>query len=66
MANKINLNEASIDEISGIEGITKETAQSIVSYRENKKGRIQSLDEISGLNGIDVYLLEKIRDTSTI
>lgn len=66
MANKINLNEASVDEISNIEGISRETAQSIVSYRENKKGKIESLDEIGGINGIDFYLLENIRDASNI
>lgn len=66
MANKINLNKASVDEISNIEGITNETAQAIVDYRKSKKGEIQSLDELSGLNGIDLYLLENIRDASEI
>lgn len=66
MANKIDLNKASAEEISNIEGITKETAKAIVDYRENKKGNIKRLDELGGLNGIDFYLMENIRNASNL
>lgn len=64
MANKIDLNNASVEEISRIEGITNEMAKAIVEYRENKDGKIENLDELNGLNGIDFYLMENIRKAS--
>ena len=66
MGNQIDLNRASSDQISKIEGITKETAEAIVDYRENKKGDIKRLDELAGLNGMDYYLLENIRNASNL
>ncbi|MGK7390400.1 MAG: ComEA family DNA-binding protein [Candidatus Cyclobacteriaceae bacterium M2_1C_046] len=66
MTNKIDLNRASADEISNIDGITKETAEAIVDYRENKKGNIERLDELAGLNGLDYYLMENIRNSTDL
>jgi len=48
----VNINTASVEELQGLWGVGRITANRIVDYR-NQHGRIQSLDELTQIKGID-------------
>ena len=59
--NKIDLNEAEIDDLMAIPGIGYETANEIVQLRE-KKGGFKNLEELLEVRGIGKKKLERIRN----
>lgn len=59
--NKIDLNEAEIDELMAIPGIGFETAREIIQLRE-KKGGFKNLEELLKIRGIGKKKLEKLRN----
>ena len=60
-AQKININSATADELVTVEGITAESAQSIIKYRLTN-GPFKNLDELSKVKDIDVQLIQNIKD----
>lgn len=56
----IKINFASVEEISQLPGIGIKTANNIIEYR-NKKGKINTADELLNVKGIGKTKLEKIR-----
>jgi len=61
----ININKASLAELTGISGIGESRAQAIIDYRE-KNGGFRSVEEIKKVDGIKDGLFSKIKDYITI
>ena len=57
---KINLNTASSEELSLLPGISEETAENIVKYR-NERGKIKTFSELLSVKGIKEKRLKKIK-----
>ena len=55
----ININTASVDELSVLPWLNKKQAQSIIDYRE-KNGRFRSAEEIINIKGISENTYQKI------
>lgn len=55
----IDLNAASADELAGIDGVTREDAERIVSYR-SENGSFSSLEELLKIDGISDRTLKSI------
>jgi len=58
---KINLNEASVEEITTLNGIGPKKAQAIVDYRE-ENGPFQQEEDLLNVSGIGEKTLENLRD----
>lgn len=61
----ININTASVQELTTLTGIGESRAQAIVEYRETN-GSFTSIDGIKNVSGIKDALFEKIKDKITI
>lgn len=61
----VNINTASVTELTTVSGIGESRAQAIVDYRE-KHGRFGSIDDIKKVDGIKDGLFSKIKDKITI
>ncbi len=59
-AEKVDLNTASAETLSGLPGIGGKKAEAIVQYRA-EHGRFQSAEELLHVKGIGSKLLEKIK-----
>lgn len=62
---KINVNVASVDELTMLPGIGKETAERIVEYRA-KYGVFFSLDELTKVKGIGENTVKKLSPYATV
>ena len=62
---KININTATLEELSQLEFIGEKKAQAIIDYRE-ENGKFRSIEEIMNVNGISVTILEKNLDKLTV
>lgn len=62
---KINLNEASRDELDRIEGVGRSVADEIVRYRESN-GRINDFDELCNIPRMADTMVEKLREQATL
>lgn len=58
---KVNLNTASINELTALKGIGEKKAQAIVDYRE-KQGKFTTVDQLADVGGIGPATLEANRD----
>ncbi len=58
----ININAASADELSALEGLGKTKAERIVEYR-NEHGEFLRTEEITNVDGIGEKTYEKIKDS---
>lgn len=61
---KINLNTATIEQLTQIKGIGTVTAQKIVEYRQHQK--FASVDELTNVQGVGDKTLERFRDQLTV
>lgn len=62
---KININQATAEQLDGLEGIGSTRAKAIVQYRE-QNGPFQSVDDLLQVKGIGPKVLEAIRDRLTV
>lgn len=62
---KVNLNTATLEELSQLELIGEKKAQAIIDYRE-ENGLFRKVEEIMNVNGISVTILEKNIDKLTV
>ncbi|MFM5745043.1 ComEA family DNA-binding protein [Aeromonas veronii] len=58
---KLNINTATLAELTSLKGIGDKKAQAIVDYRE-KQGKFTSIDQLADVNGIGPATLEANRD----
>ncbi|WP_447739289.1 ComEA family DNA-binding protein [Aeromonas veronii] len=58
---KLNINTATLAELTSLKGIGDKKAQAIVDYRE-KQGKFSSVDQLADVNGIGPATLEANRD----
>lgn len=66
MAYKINLNQASKEDImENIIGVEDTAARSIIQYRE-QNGRLKDFNELHNINEIDPETEKKIRNASVL
>ena len=62
---KININHASIDELTMLPGIGKKTAERIVAYRQ-KFGPFLNIDDLAKVEGIGKKTSEELRPYITV
>jgi len=62
---RINLNQASVDELVSLPGIGPSYAKRIVEYRE-KHGPFQRVEDLLNVRGIGDRTLDKLRDQVTV
>ena len=62
---KVNLNEASREELMTLPGVGEAKADSILSYRE-ENGGFDSIEEIMEISGIKEGVFEKMKDKITV
>lgn len=58
---KVNINKASVDELTKLNGIGEGKASAIIEYRE-KNGGFKKIEEIQKVSGIGKATFEKIKD----
>lgn len=61
---KVNINEASIEELETLTGIGKSKAEAIIEYR--KKTKFKSIDEIMNVDGIGESIFASIKESITV
>jgi competence ComEA-like helix-hairpin-helix protein len=62
---RININEATLDELETIPFLSGAKAEAIVQYREMVR-HFNSVEELSALPGVGRYIVERIRDFITV
>lgn len=60
MAEKLNLNTASVDALSQLPGIGKGLAQRVIAYRE-KVGRFRTVEELAAVSGVSERMVERLK-----
>ncbi len=58
---RINLNQASLEDLLSTPGITPKLAKNIVAYR-NTRGAFKDIEELKEIKGIGDYRYEKLKD----
>ena len=63
--NKVNINSATVDELTTLNGIGEAKAIKIIDYR-NTNGLFKSIEDIKNVSGIGETFYEKIKDNITV
>lgn len=63
--NKVNINSATVDELTTLNGIGEAKAIKIIDYR-NTNGLFKSIEDIKNVSGIGEAFYEKIKDSITV
>lgn len=63
--NKVNINTATLEELTTLSGIGETKAQSIITYRE-ENGNFSSIEDIMNVDGIKEGTYSKIKDDITV
>lgn len=61
---KVNINMATVKELSALPGIGKKKAEAIIAYR-NENGKFTAVDDLRKVEGIGKKTVEKIRELIT-
>jgi competence protein ComEA len=61
----VNINSASVEELSSLKGIGQVKAEAIVKYRE-ANGDFKSIDELTKVKGIGEKTVEKLKDDVSV
>lgn len=61
----VNINTASVSELTTVTGIGESRAQAIIAYRE-ANGGFQTIEDIKKVDGIKDGLFAKIKDKITV
>lgn len=64
-AKKVNLNQASTEELQSLTGIGPAKAEAIMAYRE-EKGGFRKIEELTNVTGIGDKSFEKLKDEVTV
>lgn len=64
-AAKVNLNNAQINQLLAVEGVTQELAENIILYRKNN-GDFTSVSELLDVKGMSITLYNSISDKFTV
>jgi len=62
---KININKATVEQLTELKGIGESYAKKIVEYRD-KNGPFKKIEDIKEVKGIGDKLFEKIKDQITV
>ena len=62
---KVNLNNAQINQLLAVEGVTQELAENIILYRKNN-GDFTSVSELLDVEGMSITLYNSISDKFTV
>jgi competence protein ComEA len=62
---KVNINKATVEQLTELKGIGESYAKKIVEYRD-KNGPFKKIEDITAVQGIGDKLFEKIKDQITI
>lgn len=62
---KVNINQASVEELAQLKGIGLKYAERIVEYRE-KHGAFEKAEDIMNVSGIGPKTFEEIKDRITV
>ena len=65
MTGKVNINQASEEELMTLPGIGASKAADIVRYRE-EQGRFEQIEDIMNISGIKEAVFGKIKDKITV
>ncbi len=65
IGSKVNINKATVKELSAVKGIGKKKAMAIIVHRE-KKGVYENVGGIQKVKGIGKKTFEKIKDSLTV
>ena len=57
----VNINQATLKELTSLPGIGKKRANDIIAYRE-KNGKFSSIEDVKKVDGIGKDTIEKIKD----
>lgn len=64
-AGKINLNDASLEQLQMLDGVGPSTASAIIEYRE-ENGGFASVDELKSVKGIGDKKMQSLSDDVTV
>lgn len=62
---KVNINTATAEELSTLEGIGEMKAESIIEFRDNH-GHFTKIEDLKNVKGIGDKIFEKIKDQVTV
>lgn len=62
---KININQAKVEELTSLSGIGESRAQAIIDYRE-ENGLFSSVEDIKNVSGIGEGIFERIKNKITV